>query len=168
MIWWKPKLDVTLVSDDKKQIQAHKFVLSACSPMLKNLLVKNVHPQPLIYMRGVGQEQLGYILQFMYQGEVSLGQDKVEMFLLHIDLWNILRIQLNFRYGTREGTSPFRPSTARGGRCSESPWCPPSPSAWFNRPDSETGFCIIRFWSHKAKIDNCDENGHYILQEKKM
>ena len=64
--------DVTLVSDDETQIHAHKFVLSACSPMLKNLLVKNVHPQPLIYMRGVGQEQAWvYTTVYVPGGSIS-------------------------------------------------------------------------------------------------
>ena len=32
--------DVTLVSDDQIQTKAHKVVLSACSPVLKTLLVQ--------------------------------------------------------------------------------------------------------------------------------
>ena len=61
--------DVTLVSDDKIPFQAHKCVLSACSPVLKNLLLNNPHSHPLIYLRGVKQEELQSILQFMYLGE---------------------------------------------------------------------------------------------------
>ena len=34
--------DVTLVSDDKNTFKAHKFVLSACSPVLRDLLVKQI------------------------------------------------------------------------------------------------------------------------------
>ena len=33
-------VDVTLISDDKIPFHAHKFVLSACSPVLKTLLQK--------------------------------------------------------------------------------------------------------------------------------
>ena len=54
--------DVTLVSDDKVQFQAHKCVLSACSPVLKNLLLNNPHSHPLIYLRGVKQKELNSIL----------------------------------------------------------------------------------------------------------
>ena len=34
-------MDVTLVSDDLVCLKAHKFVLSACSPVLKDILLKN-------------------------------------------------------------------------------------------------------------------------------
>ena len=42
--------DVTLVSDDKNAFKAHKFVLSAWSPVLRDLLVKQIWPDPIIYL----------------------------------------------------------------------------------------------------------------------
>ena len=42
--------DVTLVSDDKVAFPAHKFILGACSPILKDLLINNPHPHPMIYL----------------------------------------------------------------------------------------------------------------------
>ena len=57
--------DVTLVSDDQIQIRAHKFVLSACSPVLKNILLNNPHSHPVVYLRGVKQHELQSLLQFM-------------------------------------------------------------------------------------------------------
>ena len=38
--------DVTLVSDDQIQIPAHKFILSAFSPVLKNILLNIPIPTP--------------------------------------------------------------------------------------------------------------------------
>ena len=73
--------DVTLVSDDQIQFQAHKFVLSASSPVMKNLLLNNPHSHPLIYLRGVKQQELGSILQFMYHGEAAIQLNSVNMFL---------------------------------------------------------------------------------------
>ena len=58
--------DVTLVSDDQIQTPAHKVVLSACSPVLKTLLVNNPHSHPLLYLRGIKQTELQAILKFMY------------------------------------------------------------------------------------------------------
>ena len=55
--------DVTLVSDDHIQIPAHKLVLSACSPILKNLLLNNPQSHSLIYLQGVKQQELRSILQ---------------------------------------------------------------------------------------------------------
>jgi len=64
--------DVTLVSDDGIPFQAHKFVLSIFSPVLKNLLSSNPHSHPLIYLSGVKSEELSSILQFIYHGKVSI------------------------------------------------------------------------------------------------
>ena len=72
--------DVTLVSDDQIQFQAHKFVLSACSSVMKNLLLNNPHPHPVIYLRGVKQQELGSILQFMYCGESMVHKDRITIF----------------------------------------------------------------------------------------
>ena len=73
--------DVTLVSDDQIQFQAHKFVLSAFSPVMKNLLLNNPHSHPLIYLRGVNHQELGSILQFMYHGETSVHQKGINILL---------------------------------------------------------------------------------------
>ena len=48
--------DVTLVSDDQKQFQAHRYVLGTFSPVLNNILLNNLHSHPLIYLRGVNHQ----------------------------------------------------------------------------------------------------------------
>ena len=73
--------DVTLVSDEQIQIPAHKIVLSACSPVLKNLLLNNPHSHPLLYIRGVKQQELQSILQFMYLGEATINIDHINEFM---------------------------------------------------------------------------------------
>ena len=57
--------DVTLVSDDLIQIKGHKIVLSACSPVLKTLLLNNPHSHPLLYLRGIKHFVLQALLKFM-------------------------------------------------------------------------------------------------------
>ena len=44
-------LDITLTCDDDKQLRAHKVILSACSPFFRNILRKNPHEHPLLYLR---------------------------------------------------------------------------------------------------------------------
>jgi hypothetical protein len=73
--------DVTLVSDDLIQFKAHKCVLSACSPVLKNLLLNNSHSYPLIYLRGVKQKELQSILQFIYLGEARFYVGNMDKFM---------------------------------------------------------------------------------------
>ena len=50
--------DVTLACEDGRQVEAHKVVLIASSPFFLNLLKKNKHPHPLVFMRGVKFEDL--------------------------------------------------------------------------------------------------------------
>ena len=45
--------DVTLACEDGQQVEAHKVVLVASSPFFLNILKRNKHHHPLIYMRGV-------------------------------------------------------------------------------------------------------------------
>ena len=73
--------DVTLVSDDQIQTPAHKVVLSACSPVLKTLLVNNPHPHPMLYLRGIKQTELQAILNFMYFGETQLSETRMKDFV---------------------------------------------------------------------------------------
>ena len=61
--------DITLVSDDQTQFRVHRFVLSAFSPVLRKL-IDNTHNQNLlIFLRGIHQDELKSILEFMYLGE---------------------------------------------------------------------------------------------------
>ena len=73
--------NVTLVSDDGRQIQAHNVVLAASSPWFKSILKRNPHDHPLIYLKGVQHTHLANILEFMYNGEVSVREDHLDSFL---------------------------------------------------------------------------------------
>ena len=72
--------DVTLVSDDKVAFHAHKLVLSSCSPVLKDLLLNNPNPHPIIYLNGVKRFELEALLQFIYLGNTKLYQSRIEKF----------------------------------------------------------------------------------------
>jgi hypothetical protein len=72
--------DVTLACDDN-QIEAHKIILSACSPFFKGILKRNHHEHPLIYLKGVKYADLVAVLDFMYQGEVNVAQEELNTFL---------------------------------------------------------------------------------------
>ena len=72
--------DVTLVCEDH-QVQAHKVILSACSPFFRFVLKKNPHQHPLLYLKGVKYEDITSILDFLYHGEVNVSQDSLNRFL---------------------------------------------------------------------------------------
>eukprot|EP00092_Neocalanus_flemingeri_P015457 GFUD01016734.1.p1 GENE.GFUD01016734.1~~GFUD01016734.1.p1 ORF type:complete len:354 (-),score=90.17 GFUD01016734.1:152-1213(-) len=76
----KDFFDVTLACDDS-QIQAHKVILSACSPFFRNVLRRNPHQHPLLYLKGVKYQDLLSVLNFMYNGEVNVAQEELNTFL---------------------------------------------------------------------------------------
>jgi len=73
--------DVTLACDNS-QLQAHKVILSACSPFFRSVLKQNPHQHPLLYLKGVRSKDLESVLNFMYHGEVNVAQDQLNSFLL--------------------------------------------------------------------------------------
>ncbi|XP_023319873.1 protein tramtrack, beta isoform isoform X14 [Eurytemora carolleeae] len=77
----KDFFDVTLACDDSSQIQAHKVILSACSPFFRNVLRKNPHQHPLLYLKGVKYKEMLSVLNFMYMGEVNVAQEELNSFL---------------------------------------------------------------------------------------
>ena len=75
-------LDVTLVSDGDIQVLAHKNILSVNSHFFRNMLRKNPHPHPMIYLKGLEHTDLAALVDFMYCGKVKVAQDNLDRFLL--------------------------------------------------------------------------------------
>ena len=71
--------DVTLVCDDKQEIQAHKFILSTCSSVFRNILSKNPKNLP-VYLKGTQSQDMIYLLQYMYLGEAIVPKERMESF----------------------------------------------------------------------------------------
>jgi len=76
----KDFFDCTL-SCGSRQIQAHKLILSACSPFFRSILRQNPHQHPLLYLKGVQFTDLQAVLNFMYHGEVNVAQEELNSFL---------------------------------------------------------------------------------------
>ena len=77
----KDLTDVTLACEDGSQVEAHKVILAASSPFFQNLLKRNKHSHPLIYMRGMKSEDLIAIVDFLYCGEANVLQENLDSFL---------------------------------------------------------------------------------------
>ena len=73
--------DVTLACEDNQQIEAHRAVLSSCSPLLSSILRRSRHPHPLVYLWGVSLWQLKAVLDFCYRGQVMVSQLELDDFL---------------------------------------------------------------------------------------
>ena len=72
--------DVTLVCDDKIQLQVHKLVLSASSPILANILKAHSQCEVQLYLHGIYAKEMKYFLEMIYLGHTSIETDKINAF----------------------------------------------------------------------------------------
>ena len=77
--------DVTLACEDGQQIDAHKVILAASSPVFRNLLRRSKLPNPIIFMRGVRSDNLEAIIDFIYRGEAKVLQEDLNSFFEFAD-----------------------------------------------------------------------------------
>ena len=73
--------NVTLACADNMKFDAHKVILSAYSPVSKNMLTGEMHQHPQVFMTGVGQEVTGAVLNFMYCGEAKFKYEDINLFI---------------------------------------------------------------------------------------
>lgn len=119
----KDFFDVTLACEDD-QIEAHKVILASCSPFFRNILRKNPHSHPLLYMNGVTQRELKAILDFMYHGEVQVAQEDLNSFLAVAEQLKVKGLTQNKSTAEEKSTrGSFKPQSLQP--CPSFP--PPSP-----------------------------------------
>merc|ERR1711911_87467 len=73
--------DVTLVTEDKRHIKANVNILSACSPVFKNILKKEKNLSPIMYLRGIQYSEMESIMQFIYLGEATFYEERMDELL---------------------------------------------------------------------------------------
>ena len=73
--------DVTLVTEDKKQIRANINILRTCSPVFKEIFTKERYSNQIMYLRGVQYSELESIMQYIYLGEATLYKERMDEFL---------------------------------------------------------------------------------------
>ena len=73
--------DVTFVCEDKKLIRAHKNILNECSPALKEIFQIERSMNSIIYLKGINHSDMELILHFIYLGEATFNEERLNDFL---------------------------------------------------------------------------------------
>ena len=82
--------DVTFVCEDGTHIETHKVIVASSSPFFMEMLKKNKHPHPMIYMRGVDADTLVAMVDFLY---CALNDLVAMLDFLWIDISDIVNLQ---------------------------------------------------------------------------
>ena len=86
--------DVTLVTDDKKQIKAHRSILSSCSSVFKEIFQINTNNNhPVIYLSGIEHSEMETILQLIYVGRAKFCAERVDELLLVAKTFDIQLVE---------------------------------------------------------------------------
>ncbi|XP_049784236.1 longitudinals lacking protein, isoforms H/M/V-like isoform X5 [Schistocerca cancellata] len=134
-------VDVTLAAEGQF-IQAHKIVLSVCSPYFKQLFQVNPCKHPIVILKDVGHKELIAILQFMYQGEVNVRQEELADFLKTAEL-----LQIKGLTGNDNNREPDR-----------TPCTTPQPS--HRQPGSHIRVSDVRSEAHLSEVSQGYPSGN--------
>ncbi|XP_971758.1 protein tramtrack, beta isoform isoform X2 [Tribolium castaneum] len=81
-------VDVTLAVEGHF-FQAHKVVLSICSPYFKQMFKVNPCKHPIVILKDVAHDNMKDILEFMYMGEVNVLRENLATFLRTAELLQV-------------------------------------------------------------------------------
>ncbi|CAB0012795.1 unnamed protein product [Nesidiocoris tenuis] len=73
-------IDCTLCAEGKF-LKAHRVVLSACSPIFKDMMAIQEDKHPIVFLNDVSFLEMRAMLDYMYKGEVNIVQDQLDSFL---------------------------------------------------------------------------------------
>lgn len=72
--------DVTLATETET-FQAHKLILSACSPYFKKLFTQNPCKHPVVFLKDIPENHMKLLLEYMYRGSISVKHHELQEIL---------------------------------------------------------------------------------------
>ncbi|XP_063365135.1 broad-complex core protein isoforms 1/2/3/4/5-like [Cydia amplana] len=73
-------VDMTLAAEGH-WVKVHRTLVALASPYFRELLHSLPCQHPVMYLYGVSHEALGFILEYIYTGQVEIPAEKVKSFL---------------------------------------------------------------------------------------
>ena len=141
--------DVTLVSEDKMKVDAHKVILASASAVFRSILKSVIHSNPVIYMRGVQAQQLNSMMELIYFGETKVSQDECEGVLKLLDEFQITSEQK----GNKNKIQSIMCNFWNKGYCKEGNKCLFSHEAEDCHEHLKTGRCSDPWCKHRHRAD---------------
>ena len=86
--------DVTLAAEDVS-FEAHRIVLSACSPYFRQLLTTTKCAHPVIFLKDVTADHVALLLKYMYLGQIAVKKEELSTFLKSADHLRIRGLAMN-------------------------------------------------------------------------
>lgn len=81
-------VDVTLCCDGGR-LSAHKILLSMCSPYFRDVFKENPCSHPIVILKDVTCSVMEALLQFMYDGEVTVDSNNFASFMKTAELLQV-------------------------------------------------------------------------------
>ena len=107
-----------MCGETEEQVSAHKVVLAASSQLFRNILRRNPHQHPLLYLKGVKHKELLAILNFIYKGSVNIAQEELSSFLSvaeELKVKGLTQSQSHKNTNRSEKQPQVTPDVSRGG-----------------------------------------------------
>ncbi|CAG9760680.1 unnamed protein product [Ceutorhynchus assimilis] len=102
-------VDCTLAAEGKF-LQAHKVVLSACSPYFESLLSRHYDKHPILILKDVKFQELKAMMDYMYRGEVNISQDQLGALLKAAESLQIKGLSDNKKEEPAKRAAPVAPA----------------------------------------------------------
>jgi len=159
----KEFFDVTLACDEN-QVQAHKVILSACSPFFRTVLKRNKHEHPLLYLKGVKYSDVIAVLNFMYHGEVNVAQEELNSFLSVAEDLKVKGLTQNDAEKSNANQLPSKVPNSRPRDIVVDQDLHPPPPLKRARPPPQVPI-IPKYTAHTQHDDDIEEVNHPIKTE---
>jgi len=88
----KTATNVTLVADNNKTIDAHRFVLTYASSFFRDIFVNNPEKHLTLHLQGLKYETLVNLVKYIYIGEVLVRNECWQDFMMNATKWNLVKL----------------------------------------------------------------------------
>ena len=73
--------DITILSEDGKEMKLHRAILASSSAFFRNILSRIKQSHPLIFLKGIQIKDLQAIVRFIYLGQAEVPQQDLTSFM---------------------------------------------------------------------------------------